>query len=192
MKIFCITCRQHPERGKLAADQFTRQGLDVQWWYGVHGGTWFPRTRRLTSGHVGCILSHLTLWQALSLGGVQEAIILEDDVLLVDGFSDKLSDAMREIPADWQLVWVGHHCSAVQEQVTDRIGVLAATTQAYGSHAYMVRQSTLPTLIDGFQGPFGVFDVHLCRRILPGLRHYACLPSLASQQDWPSTTNGEY
>ena len=54
----------------------------------------------------GCYLSHVRLWEQLVDSAEQLAVILEDDVSIVDGFNSSLQYLLGSLPDDWDILYL--------------------------------------------------------------------------------------
>lgn len=54
----------------------------------------------------GCYMSHVSVWQTLIDKSLPYAVILEDDVILVEGFLAKFSGLLEVLPASWGLLYL--------------------------------------------------------------------------------------
>jgi len=62
----------------------------------------------LTTGEVGCFMSHYTIWHHMVERGIESALILEDDFDFQEDFAARLGDRLREAAQeDWNLMYVG-------------------------------------------------------------------------------------
>ncbi len=201
--IFCITCWQTPERTRKAAAHFRERGLDVQFFPGIHGASFGLRSRYhsgepMPQGHTGLVLSHYMLWQTLAYLPHDEVLILEDDAWFDADFAERFRLARADLPADWQFAFVGGvalHGKHV-EPVTSRVGVMRYPC---GTHAYLVKRSTLPLLLHTNHRAGDHIDLQLIQHTLPRLQCYTFTPSLAKQrgacaadegtgENWPTLT----
>jgi GR25 family glycosyltransferase involved in LPS biosynthesis len=199
---YCIIDDRHPERTEAARVHFAERGLAVKFWRGIHGKTWGLRTthiqdpglplkedgRYTSPGHIGLILAHWNLWQHIHLVEHEEALILENDALLVEDFPAKLDASMRQLPENWQLCYVGW--------IEDKNGCLLRQyrpnvvkwSSTYGTHCYAVRRSALPILMETNSIAKKHIDQQITTFSLPHLNYYALDPSLAKQRtetgDW--------
>lgn len=71
--------------------------------------------KALNLGEIACSLSHRNLYAEMLTKGWDKILILEDDVLPLTSNLDQLKEAMEELPADWELVYLGY---LKHEQVT--------------------------------------------------------------------------
>ncbi|CAE7713107.1 colgalt1 [Symbiodinium sp. CCMP2456] len=62
----------------------------------------------LTTGEVGCFMSHFTIWHHMVKHNIPAALILEDDFDLQPDFAIKLGEYLEEARGyDWNLLYVG-------------------------------------------------------------------------------------
>ncbi len=60
--------------------------------------------RYLNAGELGCLLSHIRVWQTILEKGVRTAIVLEDDVELRLDAPALLDEIMGEMPSNWDII----------------------------------------------------------------------------------------
>ncbi len=195
--IFCITCRQTPERTALAAAHFRERGLDVRLFPGIHGRTFGLRTTlyacpdyRMPAGHVGLVLSHWMLWQTLCFLPHPEVLILEDDAFFEPDFPDRFRETYAELPADWHFVFVGS--VGTEDKPTRFVSARVAVVRyPFGLQAYLVKRAVLPFLLRTNQQARTHADIQLIENTLPHLNVYTFLPSLVRQhtyeRSWPTS-----
>jgi GR25 family glycosyltransferase involved in LPS biosynthesis len=140
-------------------------------------------------------MSHIRAWKAFLKTNDPYAIIMEDDVILVDGFSGRLQETLQHIPADTDILYLGcfgcrspmnlftaalSFSSSTHEQINpfiDRPGV------AMGTHAYLVTRVGAQRLLDLLEGR--LFNhIDFCMQSLTGkgqLTTYVTSPRLAFQ-----------
>lgn len=62
----------------------------------------------LTTGQLGCFMSHFTVWQHMVDNNIPSAIILEDDFDLQEDFSKRLGEMLEEARGEpWNLMYLG-------------------------------------------------------------------------------------
>ena len=105
-----VNLPQHNERFKGAKAELKRAGVKFDRIDAVDGRllsaaewranvTLLGRTF-LTTGTVGCYLSHRRCWEECVRRN-EVLLIFEDDVLLCDNFSERLDSALASLPEDW-------------------------------------------------------------------------------------------
>ena len=67
----------------------------------------FRSKRELKPSEIGCALSHLSIYKRMLKDDIEEAIILEDDIILNDNF-ERFSSSLNIFPRDWDLILLGH------------------------------------------------------------------------------------
>jgi len=76
----------------------------------VGNGTWYDKvdsTLELTAGERGCAASHVRLWKKVAqMDG--PAVLVEDDAIPVEGFAAKLSQGLKDVPKDADLLYLGY------------------------------------------------------------------------------------
>lgn len=77
--------------------------------------TYQVRTLALSPGERGCAMSHIRAWRhCLAMAGDQEKplLVLEDDAAPTAAFQETLSRALRALPADAHLLYLGYSQAA--------------------------------------------------------------------------------
>lgn len=198
-RTFCITLRETPKRKEEAQQYFKQLGLNVEFFEGLHGKSFGLKTTIpnysvipgreyfIPQGAVGCILSHLTLWNVLLHLPEEEFFVLEDDALLGDNFAERFAAMKAELPSDWEIAYVGWFppggdlAKDPPTNVTDNIII----TRPAATHAYLVKKSALKTLIETNQVAWDTLDTQIAKRSLPKLKHYAFKSPLVTQRSLP-------
>jgi glycosyl transferase family 25 len=125
-KIFVITIPRNKQR--LDALSKSLGNLKYELYNGVDGRTLYPefeyvaefpdsffeendldkhRLSRLNKGQLGCALSNRNLQKKIVDENIGKALILEDDIYLDLENADKLDTIFKELPADWDLLYLG-------------------------------------------------------------------------------------
>jgi GR25 family glycosyltransferase involved in LPS biosynthesis len=64
--------------------------------------------RNLTWGEVGCGLSHCNIYKECLNKNIKTAIVLEDDVEIVENFKDKINETLKNLKTlEWDLCYIG-------------------------------------------------------------------------------------
>lgn len=63
--------------------------------------------RKLHVSDIGCCLSHRRLYAEVVRRGLPSALVLEDDAQPVKGRAGNLAASLAELPADWDLLYLG-------------------------------------------------------------------------------------
>lgn len=116
MNIFVISLKDSLDRRQQMEEQLHAQGLEFEFFDAVDARAGVPPEyeplvdreaikrqyfRDMTSGEIGCALSHAMVYQSILERGLSEAIILEDDMKLHEDFGSMVrSEALRETRKD--------------------------------------------------------------------------------------------
>jgi len=108
----------------------------------------------LTTGVIGCALSHKKAWDQALADGVENALFLEDDILLKDIFNESKSftlsyqEILKEIEEyDYDIVHLGKKKSESEGMnVGKYLTVSRFGTGFHGAHAYAVNRETIKEL----------------------------------------------
>jgi len=196
MKEFLITI----ERNKGATSNTLRllknQGFDPKVFYGldakVTGLSYTDWTYDLdhpgTDYHIGGlsignVLSHLLLWKALLLNDDDEDtsyLILEDDVRMREGAKERIDKAMKDLPDNWDMLYVGS-CSTTKESEHDYGGGLFRLSRAFCTHAYVVRRRALELLAARCEKIWAPIDIAIHVGCANDFNTYGLIPRLADQ-----------
>ena len=216
---YAIACDELPERKDACAQHLSERGVPFAFWRGIHGKTWRIETKleyepghRISPGHVGLNLGHWNLWGHLShvLRAPNDfALVLEDDAVLPADWNAQLPKILAELDAaipDWQFCFVGMAECEPQawNKVMERIGGarsrLCRLCDPFGTHAYLVRKSALPILMDKMRAAERNMDQQLYKDVLRENHIIWCalLPVVVRQRtfdydhkgkpEWPPST----
>ena len=164
--------------------------------------TWLGRAL-MTPGMIGCYLSHRECW-ALCVSRGEPLIVFEDDVLLADGFKQKLAAAMENLPDDWDVLLLGTigaispkyyhvnlpHAVAAGGMRWPRWHAqdVHEPLRPFGTHAYLVSPKGAEELLR--RCPRVNYHVDVVAWGLRGLRLFAIHPLLARQTHEDTTIDG--
>lgn len=120
--------------------------------------------------------SHVSVWKENSEMNV---LVLEDDALFCEGFNEKFAEAIKLLPEDWDVLYLGvflHEHFGKLEPVNDLWGRQVATT---GLQAYCINKRVVNKLIEELQDYQGHIDIGLMNA--SGYNSYVCTPNLVTQ-----------
>jgi GR25 family glycosyltransferase involved in LPS biosynthesis len=107
----------------------------------------------VNKGVVGCWLSHkrlLTLLAQQPMSGGAGHLVLEDDVDIPDDFlsgTDRWSILARNVPEDWDIVYLGMSEGAKGQPVAHGVVKLSPGPQQWGTYAYLVKHDSVKNKI---------------------------------------------
>ena len=159
-----------------------------------------------TPATVGCFLSHIGVWRAIVEGGLGSAIVLEDDVRVVDGYELTLLAAYAALPDGWDVLFQGCHTCDSRQPLDRMMRVLAGTrrseteavgahlsrpAQTLGTHAYMVSAKGARELLARLSRASFHVD-WMISGLVDVLQIYAVQPGIAYQTGVASVIGGAH
>ena len=128
------------------------------------------RGRELTSGDLGCVGSHLAIFRLIVESGLPGGLILEDDLLIVDDFRERVLSALRRRRPDTMVVQLGwlrydHNVqiqmknAAYKLKKKERRDRLIVAPFAFGSHCYWVSSEFAKRSIERMTPPYAPIDL---------------------------------
>lgn len=143
-----------------------------------------PRSNyKMGSKTIGCYLSHFILWKHLN--SIEEHLdndywmIVEDDVLLLDGWRKKVDDAISDLPKDWDILYAGHCC--INNRIHGHIRDGLVVSKPLCTHCYIVRKKALNILIDECEKVWAPIDIQMSFIDYNKLKSFAIYPKIADQ-----------
>lgn len=111
--------------------------LDPLRFSAIHGDKCgWPRTWGHGPNTYGCMESHRQILQRAILDDIESILVLEDDLVLCDNFTQKAQEFFNHVPKDWDWVCIGgQHLS----QPADIGNNIVKCTNTQRTHAYGLR-----------------------------------------------------
>lgn len=186
----CINLDRRPDRWAAMRENFERFGIRrVERLAAVDGkDVVLPeRFSHLRPVDYACTLSHLLAVKKARELNAPSVLIFEDDCLFDPDFVAKFSAYMRQVPADWDILFLGGYHFAPPVPVSANVVRAVVTLTA---HAYAVRQSVYADYIELNESPPAIVDRNntiLQRKF----NCYCCEPNLVGQSAGYSDLMGE-
>jgi GR25 family glycosyltransferase involved in LPS biosynthesis len=134
------------------------------------------RHDELTPGAIGCYLSHQKAWHQLAASGKEWALVFEDDARLPRDLWARASPAVREAPADWDVILLGYEGDAAPIPGSSR---LVRVRRFLRLHAYLISRKAAKTLAENMLPMSQQVDWALSELIAKGgLVVYAVTPQI--------------
>lgn len=182
-KIFCVNLTKRVDRLEQSKKEFSRFGLNVDFFAAIDGKKLESKNNKINSGHMGCCMSHREIYKTMKKEKWNNILILEDDVEFHSDLLVLFKQFYTEVPADWNLLYFGgNHNRVNKNMISDHVHKLVKT---YTTHCYMVNSKALPSLLEEFDDD-RIFqqevDVHLSN-VQNKIPCYGFYPHLAWQRE---------
>ncbi len=116
-KVYVINLKNRPDRWTDVNKSFKNTGLKLTRWNAVYGKDLSEEEIKnvttpisyhtIPHSIIGCWLSHYNIWKHIVENKETNVLILEDDAYPVDNFTNKLYKYWKEVPDDWDMIYLG-------------------------------------------------------------------------------------
>jgi glycosyl transferase family 25 len=179
-KIYCINLDSRPDRWESVQKEFDKWGItDVERFSAINGNELPKETLKgLLPGEVGVLLTHLELARKCKEEGLNNVLILEDDVYFSEEIL-KLDEYMSKLPEDWEMLYLGgnHHYGDKPEIINDKILKLNFTVALHCVAINKPMFDVIEAILKRFKKQV---DTHLAE-IQPNFNVYGFHPNMAFQ-----------
>lgn len=141
--------------------------------------------RELTAGEIGCALTHIRIWNLMVEEGLDEVLILEDDVHIGIGLIEVLKHRDR-LPKDYQQI--NFSTRAKQRPfgciISDIYRASNHQETPYSAEAYLINRSGAQKLLELVDPLYMPIDNFI---IITDIVSYSIFPTVAVSSDIPSS-----
>lgn len=189
---------------KEAAEKYwAEQGIEnIYWVAGIHAHKWGiqgthtylldgrPEEQfKIGDKKVGGFLSQYLIYNVMNALPDSHFMFMETDCKFIDGWKEKLNEELKNVPADFDFLFVGSCCAMDKEPVHVKgdvyefpyRGEAKWTMYPQCGHCYIIAKKAVPHLIATQRDAGNPADVSLIRFAFPKMKVYAILPRLAHQ-----------
>lgn len=179
-KIYCINLDRRPDRWKEAQQEFMREGIlhGVHRFPAIDGNTVKANSPDVSPGNAGCTASHAAILRDIIHNRYERSLIFEDDVNLIHKFSDRFFELLPQVPADWQVLYLGANHMELPIRMAPNVGHVQF---AYTTHAYCVTLEGAKALLAEAEKIDAAID-SAYTRLQKTIPCYALYPNLAWQR----------
>jgi hypothetical protein len=193
MRAFCLTLPELPKMMERAAAHFAERGIDgVEMVYGVNAalcglattntyekdnpGSGFRIGTKLT----GIWLGWQIVWSICNALPDSHFLLFEHDAVLVPDFRERMAQALRDVPADFDWLFLAH-CCAKGHPTRHVAGEVFEVKYPQCNHATVIAKKALPHILATQRRMYGPQDCTLIFDTFPALKVYTVLPRMAEQ-----------
>lgn len=169
-QIYMINLKRRPERRARMNRLFTELGMHVETIDAVDGSMLTIKgleklnvklmeayadpyhNRSMTTGEIGCFLSHHMIWMQMLKNRYEHIMILEDDIRFEPFFRQKLDfilSELRRLETQWDLIYIGRKRLLEKEELwVESSKYLVHAAYSYWTLGYMLSASGAKKLIE--------------------------------------------
>lgn len=136
---------------------------------------------RINHAQVCACLTHYLLWKVMSFQPDDSFWALEYDVRFDPDWRARYEEALKVLPDDWDIVFLGSCCCANSKSVHIGNNLYEVKYPLCG-HAMMYRKKALPVLLQEQQKIWAPLDIALTYGAFQKLKVYTILPRIIDQQ----------
>jgi hypothetical protein len=145
-------------------------------WFTAGGGAW------------GCRQSHIAMLRQALTDGCDSVLIFEDDALFPSGYGGQFAAFVRNVPDDWDVLWLGNQ--QLDDVITVADGVVRSL-KPHRTHAYGVRgRDIMRRLADYYERADNHIDHAAGRWLGSAVKTYAPKDAMVGQAGGPSDVSG--
>ena len=195
MRAFCLSLPETPDMIARARAHFNERGIPgVEFIWGVNGKLCGLTTSneynvdhpaehfRIGTKLVGVYLGWYLTWSVCNALPDSHFLLFEQDVVLHPDFKQRMEQALRDVPADFDWLALGHCCTANKPK-THIAGEVYDLRYPMCNQATIVAKKALPHILATQRRLYGPQDCTLIFDTFAKLKVYTVLPRMADQLD---------
>ena len=171
MNTYCINLKQRKAKWNSVQLECDKLNLNVTRFEAIFH----------TFGHDGCFQSHIELLKQVKHEGV--FMIIEDDILVLEPL-EVLEKAIEQLPADWDMLYLGALPSKKLERYSDNLFRLSGVLMTHAV-IYNNQNGIVDYIINNARG---IIDVYLRDNVHDQFDCFITYPMVCSQADGYSDT----
>ena len=189
--IYCINLDHRTDRWQSMALQFHEQGLVVERFPALQGSPDDPNPRGLNKGELGCLKSRSAVLRDAKFRGFRKILLLDDDAVLCPRFSDRLRERLKEVPPDWQTLYIGGIVFRLEDKPIPVSEHIHRNVRTYGTVGMVLNESVYEAAIELYDSHTLAAD-NCHAHVLQSQGHcYINMPFLAHVTRGPSDVSDE-
>lgn len=177
-KVFCLNLDSRQDRWQETSKLLSDHNIEAERIPAIRGSMLnIPGA----GGVVGCALSHLFMLKYAQQLKLDNYLVFEDDIELAHKFNEKFELGIKEVPADWDLLYLGgNHMFGPRPlpRVSEHVYRCQFTVT---THAIAIRHTVYDRFINTIIDVTQPCDVHFARA-QSQLNAYVLMPHLVSQR----------
>lgn len=179
--ILVINLDRRPDRLKKAIDQLNMHAIEADKASAYDGHLMYPNSDRKTAGQLGCMMSHLECIRYAQKNKLRNVLILEDDVEFHPDVQDLFSQAVSELPNDWDMLYLGGNTNGALNALLPFSDRLRRVNYLLCCHAYAINETAYQVILNEAEHPSAMIIDVICADIQPRIKCFKIDPNIAWQ-----------
>lgn len=147
-KVYCINLERRTDRWERMNTIFNNYNIVVEKHKAIDGKTIKNTNGVISNGQIGCLRSHRAVIQnAIDLKH-EKICVFEDDLILKEGFNEKFESVIRNVPPDWDMIYLGCHFHGLKEPVVNQNEIFCKIEKCFGVYGVIIRNTVLKSILD--------------------------------------------
>jgi glycosyl transferase family 25 len=182
-KIYCINLDTRQDRWEKVKEQFSKFGIEGR--VERISGFVLDDSESVDSGERSCMISHIKCLKDAKEKNYKNFLILEDDVFFSNKFSEKISLALKELPDDWDMLYLGFCPKDINSKFSKYSdNLFKLESDCFCTHSIAYNQKFLNILFNNFDNFIKerAYDIMLSTFFHKEFNCYAINPPIVHQQ----------
>ena len=140
IRVITLPSEKYRKRRRKVTQSFNKQKIKFKFFKAVDGHKLdsdvvdgVHQVWPAMKGEIGCYMSHCKLWDTEKI-----RLILEDDVNIPENFMEKLRQYMKELPEDWDILFLGARFNDTSLNTQHSTHLQLTKSSFKGTHAYII------------------------------------------------------
>jgi len=186
-KIFCINLDRRQDRWAQCITEFDKHKLCVERFAAVDGNT-MRANGKLTTGEMGCCMSHVGVLKLMIENRWNKILVLEDDISFLENLNEFWETNQKFIPETWNMLYLGG--SHLNDPVHLN-GPIYKISKTYTTSSYGITLSMANSVVRNIETMGSQVDV-MYSEVHRGGSSYTFKPSIAWQRAGISDVQGGF
>lgn len=147
--------------------------------------------RSSLKGSIGCALTHRKIWENVVNSG-KNTLVFEDDIILPKNFWDRLNKNIKEVPNNWDIIFLGGvriYGSSISKNVIKAKATKTNFWNNCGTYSYLINPASANKLLNIINPISNYLDIQMNRQY-NNLNVYYIVPTIVKHNfKIPSTRN---
>lgn len=138
-------------------------------------------SRPLSLPEIGCSLSHIGIYHKIVDENIEKVLIIEDDVIFIEGIAEYFSSILKNVPEDWDIIQLYYKCQDFEKITNNIVKFRSKKCFPAGSAGYFINRSGAEKMLKNVYPVRYPADSLLARSPRWDIILYGSLPSLLNQ-----------